>query len=156
MPLLEDLLLRFRRVWAPPGPVAGQPGVPEDAGEHLEEELRELSAQLNAIDVEGKALLHAAQTEAAEIVAAANAESAHIVEEARSLAPSVRAGRAAQRASDREAEMDRLIAEAETQAVAMRARARPRMQPIIDKIAADAFVGVRSSEVTDARVMGGR
>ena len=156
MPLLEDFLLRFRRVWAPPGPVVGQAGVPEDVGGRLDDELSELTGELNAIDLEGQALLHAAQTEADAIMVTAHAESVRIVEEARNQVPRVRAGHAAQRVSDREAEMDRLFAAAEAQAVAIRDRARPRMQPVIDRIAADAFVGVPSSEVNDARVMGGR
>lgn len=155
MPLLEDLLLRFRRVWAPPGPVAGQAGVPEDLGAHVDDELRELTAELNAIDLEGQELLRAAQIEAASITDAARIESERLAEEARLRVPEVRAGRAAQRVLDRQAEIDGLLTAAEKQAAELRARARSRMPPVVDEVAAAVFAGVDASEVDGARVMGG-
>lgn len=154
MPLLEDLLLRFRRVWAPPGPVAGQAGVPEDQGGRVDDELRELSAALNSVDLEAQDLLRAAEVEAASIADAGRIESERIAEEARLRAPDARARRAAQRVIDRQTEIDGLLAEAERQAVELRARSRSRMQPVVDDVAAEILAGADASGVDGARVMG--
>lgn len=157
MPLIEDLLLRFRRVWAPPGPVAGQAGVPEDAAAHLNDELRDLTAALQAIEDEGDEIVRAAQTQAATIAEAARAESARIVEAARAVAPSVRAERAAARVRDRQAEIDRVIGDAERDAAAIRERARARMHPLVSRVVADVLaVASPAEEEGHARVVGGR
>ncbi len=156
MPLLEDLLLRFRRVWAPPGPVEGQAGVPTDLERTLDDELRELTVALSAIDQEGQAIVQAAESEAAAIVAEARAESARIVEAARSRVPDVRAGKAAARMQDREEDVKALIARAETGANEMRSRARSRMQPLVNRVKGDVLAESAGSwEEQDARVMGG-
>ena len=156
MPLLEDLLLRFRRVWAPPGPVEGQSGVPADLERTLDDELRELTLALSAIDREGQAIVQAAESEAAAIIAGARGESARIVEAARSRVPDVRAGKAAARTQDREEDVKALLANAETGAREMRARARSRMQPLVDRVKADVFAESAGSwEEQHARVMGG-
>lgn len=157
MPLIADLLLRFRRVWAPPGPVAGQAGVPEDAAAHLNDELRDLTAALQAIEDEGEEIVRAAQAEAATIAEAARAESARIVEAARGGAPAVRAERAAARVRDREVEIDRVIADAERDAAAIRDRARSRMQPLVSRVVADILAAASPEEEEGhARVVGGR
>ncbi len=156
MPLLEDLLLRFRRVWAPPGPVEGQAGVPADLERTLDDELRALTVALNAIDQEGQVIVQAAESEAAAIIAAARAESVRIVESARSRVPDVRAGKAAARIRDREEDVKALIAKAEGGAKEMQSRARSRMQPFIDRVKADVLAeSAGSLEEQHARVMGG-
>lgn len=155
MPLIEDVLLRFRRVWAPPGPVAGQAGVPEDAGAYLNDELRELTAALQSIGQEGDEILNAAQVEAASITEAARAESARMVEAARRSAPTVRAARAAARVRDRQAEIDGVIADARGEAALIRERALSRMQPLVVRVAADVLAPASTEEVGHARVVGG-
>ena len=155
MPLIEDLLLRFRRVWAPPGPVAGQAGVPEDAAAHLNDELRDLTTALQTIEDEGAEIVRAAQAEAVSIAEAARAESARIVEAARAGAPTVRAERAAARVRDRQAEIDRVIAAAEREAVAIRERARSRMQTVVSLVVADVLASASPEEERHARVVGG-
>lgn len=155
MPLIEDLLLRFRRVWAPPGPVAGQAGVPEDAAAHLNDELRDLTAALHAIEDEGDEILRAAHAQATSMVETARAESARIVEAARAGAPTVRAERAAARVRDRQAEIDRLIAAAEMEAAAIRERAREPMQRLAARVAADVLGSAGREEESHARVVGG-
>lgn len=156
MPLLEDLLLRFRRVWAPPGPVEGQAGVPVDLERTLDDELHELTMALGAIDQEGQAIVQAADAQAARLIAAARVESAHIVEDARSRAPDVRARKAAARTRDRDDEIKALIALAESGASDIRARARSRMQPLVDRVKEDVLAASTSAwEDQHARVMGG-
>ena len=156
MPLIEDLLLRFRRVWAPPGPVAGQAGVPEDAAAHLNDELRDLTVALQSIEEEGDEIVRAAQAQATSIAEAARVEAARIVETARAGAPAVRAERAAARVRDRQAEIDRVIADAQTQAAVIRERARERMQPVVSRVVADVLALGSPEEEGRARVVGGR
>ena len=156
MPLLEDLLLRFRRVWAPPGPVEGQAGVPADLERSLDDELRELTVALSAIDREGEAIVRAAESEAAAIIAVARAESVRVVDGARARVPDVRAGKAAARIQEREEGVIALIAKAESDASEMRSRARSRMAPLVDRVKADVLDELASPvEEQHARVMGG-
>lgn len=155
VPLLEDLLLRFRRVWAPPGPAAGQAGVPEDAAAHRGDELHEVFEALQAIEDEGREVIRIAEAEAASVGEAARAECGQILEAARTRAPQVRAARAALRVREREADIDQLIAAAEQQARAIRERARARAQPIVDQVVADVFAATTSLEEGHARVVGG-
>jgi hypothetical protein len=157
VPLLEDLLLRFRRVWAPPGPVEGQAGVPTDLQGKLDDELRELTVELSSIDQDGQAIVQAAESEGAAIVAAARAESVRRMEAARARLPEIRAKSAATRIRDRQAQIDELIAKAESDAEGIRSRARSHMQPFVDRVAADVLAGLdAASEEQHARVMGGR
>lgn len=153
--MLEDLLLRFRRVWAPPGPVSGQAGVPEEAGTQHEDELRELTAALEAIDQEGQRMIRAANAEAAEIMQNARSEAERVVATARARAPEVRANNAAARIRNRQREIDELIAASEREADTIRTRASARLQPIVDRVAAGIFAGIGSLEEQHARVMGG-
>lgn len=156
MPLLEDLLLRFRRVWAPPGPVAGQAGVPEDTAATLDDELRELSVELAAIDEKGLEVVRRAETEATGIVAAARAEAESIVQAARARAPAVRAERAAARVRDRAGEIQRLLAGAERDAASIRDNARSRMPAVVDKVVEAVFAHAGASEVEHVSVVGRR
>jgi hypothetical protein len=155
MPLLEDLLLRFRRGWAPPGPVAGQGAVPVDLEARVEDELRGLTADLNVIEQEGQEVVRTAKAEAVTILAAARAEAERTVESARSRLPRVRATSAAGRIRDREAKVDDLLASAESQAADLRSRARSRTSGVADQVVADVFAGIDSaSEVPNVRVVG--
>jgi cell division septum initiation protein DivIVA len=154
MPLLEDLLLRFRRVWSPPGPVTGQAGVPEEAGTHLDDELRDVTAALDEIEREGQDLVQAAESKAAEIVGAARLESERIVEAARRSAPRVRADNAAACIRDRQQEINVLIATAEDEADDIRMRARSRIRAVVDGVVADIYVRTSSSEGQGAGLMG--
>jgi hypothetical protein len=157
MPLLEDLLLRFRRVWAPPGPVEGQAGVPTDLQSKLDDELRELTLELSAIENEGRAIVQGAESDAAAIIATARAESVRAVEAARARLPEVRTATAATRIRDRQTKIDDLIAKADSDAAGIRSRAGGRMQPFVATVVADVFAGLnRESEEPHARVMGGR
>jgi len=156
VPLLEDLLLRFRRVWAPPGPVAGQSGVPEDLAATTDDELRDLSLALAAIDENGRAIVVESERQAAAIISAAMTESARIVETARERAPRVRADRAASRVRDRSAEIERLLAAAARDADAIRARASQGMEPAVARVVANVYGTPASSEVESARVVGRR
>lgn len=156
MPLLEDLLLRFRRVWAPPGPVAGQAGVPEDLAATIEDELRDLSDELAAIDRRGQDVVSRAQAESAAIAASAMAEAASMVEAARTRAPHARADSAARRVSDRGDEIERVLARAAADARSLREGAEPRMRPLVDKVVEEVFASASGSEARDARVVGRR
>jgi vacuolar-type H+-ATPase subunit H len=151
---LEDILLRFRRVWAPPGPVMGQAGVPADLQARVDDELRELTALLASIDEEGKALVQAAENEAAKIVASAQEDAARAVEAAQRRAPEVRATGAAARVKDRQAAMDSLLAAAENNAVELRSRARTRMDEVVQTVMDSTFAGL-SQEEGHARSVGG-
>jgi cell division septum initiation protein DivIVA len=156
MPLLEDILLRFRRVWAAPGPGAGQSAVPVDLEVRLDDELSELTSALSAIDEEGRSVVQAAEKEAAGILAAARSEAERTIQTARSGLPEVRATRAAARIRDRSADINHLIAEAEKRASDLRDRARPRMQGFVDRAVNDVFAdtpGLAKEE--HARVVGG-
>ncbi len=154
MPLLEDLLLRFRRVWAPPGPVAGQPGVPSDLAAELDDELRDLSIGLAAIAREGEGIVQAAEAEARSIIDSARAEAVRLVEAARIAAPAVRSQKASAKIRDRESEIQRLVADAEEEAAALRRRGRSRMQQVVERVVADVFAG-QPAEEQHARVVGG-
>jgi cell division septum initiation protein DivIVA len=157
MPLLDDFLLRFRRVWAPPGPAAGQAAVPADLEARVDDELSELTSALNAIDGEGKSIVQAAEAEAAKVLAAAQSEADRLIETARGKLPEVRASRATARISDRKTERDQLIASAEKQAVDLRDRAMTRMQSFAGRVVGDVFEQVAGSVKEEhARVVGGR
>ncbi|MFI4972093.1 MAG: hypothetical protein WCC30_05515 [Candidatus Dormiibacterota bacterium] len=157
MPLLEDFLLRFRRVWAPPGPVAGQAPVPADLEARIDDELHELTSALSAIDDEGRSIVQAAESEAAKIVAAAQPEADRLIESARGKLPEVRATSATARISDRKAETDELIANAEKQAVDLRNRAMTRMQSFAGRVVIDVFEDAAGSVKEEhARLVGGR
>jgi ElaB/YqjD/DUF883 family membrane-anchored ribosome-binding protein len=156
MPLLEDFLLRFRRVWAPPGPVTGQAAVPADLDARVDDELRELTSELRAIDEGGQSVVRAAESEAATIIAAARSEAESAIQAARSRLPEVRATRAAARIRDREADLNDVIAEAAKQAADLRDRARSRMQDFVDKAVTDVFADTAESlEEEHARIVGG-
>jgi hypothetical protein len=156
MPLLEDLLLRFHRIWAPPGAVAGQASVPADLQAHVDDELRELGAALDAIDQEGQAVVHEAEAQAAAVVAAAHADADRRIEAARARAPEERSLSASAHVRDRGAEITARINEAELEAVAIGSRATARFQQIVDLVSAEVFTGVEgASEVPHARVVGG-
>jgi vacuolar-type H+-ATPase subunit H len=157
MPLLEDFLLRFRRVWAPPGPAAGQAAVPADLEARVDDELRELTSALIAIDDEGKSIVQAAEAEAAKLLAAAQSEADRVIETARGKLPEVRASRATARISDRKTERDELVAGAEKQAIDLRDRAAARMQSVADRVVSVVFEqGAVSVKEEHARVVGGR
>jgi vacuolar-type H+-ATPase subunit H len=157
MPLLEDFLLRFRRVWAPPGPVAGQAPVPADLEARIDDELHELTSALSAIDDEGKSIVQSAESEAAKIVAAAKSEADRLIESAQGKLPEVRASSATARISNRKTEADQLIASAETQAIDLRDRAVARMQSFAGRVVGDVFEPVAGSVKEEhARVVGGR
>ncbi|MFI5283317.1 MAG: hypothetical protein ACHQ0J_09335 [Candidatus Dormibacterales bacterium] len=156
MPLLEDLLLRFRRIWAPPGAVAGQASVPADLQARVDDELRELTVALDAIGREGQAVVEASEREAAAVLAAARAEAQHRIEAARARVPEERSLSASAHIRDRGTEIDARISEAELQAGAIRSRAAERMRPLVDQVTAEVFAGVGGElEVADARVVGG-
>ena len=156
MALLEDILLRFRRVWAPAGAVAGQASVPADLEARVDDELRELTAALNAIAEEGHALIRAAEAESANSVTAAKLEAERILETARSRIPEARAKRAAACIRDRRSESDDLIAGAEKQARELRDRARSRMPAIVDRAVNAVFAQAPGSgQEEHARVVGG-
>lgn len=154
MPLLEDILLRFRRVWAPPGPAAGQPGVPTDLAAGLDDELRDLTVELAAIAREGQAIVQAAEAEARSIVDSARSEAVRIVEAATVAAPQLRTQRAAEKIRDRRAEIDRLIGVAQAEATTLEQTARARMQPVIERVVSDIFAA-QPAEEQHARVVGG-
>lgn len=156
MPLLEDFLLRFRRVWAPPGPVSGQVAVPEDLEARVDDELRELTSALGAIEIECQAVVREAETAAAKIIAEARTEAEHTIQAARSRLPDLRATRAAVRIQDRESRMSEVVTEADRQAAELRDRARSRMPGIVEEALADVFAdtAARPGE-GHARVMGG-
>ena len=155
MPLLEDLLLRFRRIWSPPGAVVGQPGVPEEAGVRLDEEVRELTAELAAIDADAARQEQAGDAQAAAIREAASAEAQHIVEEARARLPALRAERAASRTLERQAGIERLVEEARRQHEEVIARARARMPELVRGVVDAVFAEAAEEEVAHAGVVGG-
>lgn len=151
---LEDILLRFRRVWAPPGPVMGQAGVPVDLQARVDEELTPLTTLLAAIDAEAQALVTAAEADAAQVVANAHAEAARAVESAQHSAPQVRAQGAGSRIKDREAAIDALMAGAENEAIELRNRARKRIGGVVEAVLGSTFAGAWTEEA-DASIMGG-
>lgn len=156
MPLLEDFLLRFRRVWAPPGPVAGQAGVPQDLAATIEDELRDLSLELETIDTRGREIVREAEAESDAIAASALNAASKIVETARERAPAVRAASAAARVRDRADEIDSLLARAAQDAQSMRDRAGPRMDPVVRKVVERVLAAPAISEAGHARVVGRR
>lgn len=151
---LEDILLRFRRVWAPPGPVMGQSGVPSDLQARVDDELRELTALLASIDEEGQAIVRAARTDAAAIVTQARATSERAVEAAQQRRPEVRSQGAAARIKDRQEVIDALMVRAEKEAGELRRRSRTRMDGLVDDVLARTFAGAPLEE-GHARVVGG-
>ena len=156
MPLLEDLLLRFHRIWAPPGAVDGQASVPADLQARVDDELRELAGALDEIDQEAQSVVKAAEGQAAAVIAAAHAEAEHRIEAARARAPEERALSAAAHIRDRGVEITARITEAQQQAAAIRSGAAARFQRIVDRVSGDVFAGVEgASEVPNARVVGG-
>lgn len=156
MPLLEDFLLRFRRVWASPGPVAGLAAVPADLEAGVDEELRELTSSLDAIDEEGRSIVQAAEDAAASIVALAQSEADRTIEVARATLPEVRTTKAAASIRDRRTDRDQLIATAEKQAIDLRLRALARMQSVAGRVVSDVFEDIAGSvEEEHARVVGG-
>lgn len=154
MPVLDDFLGRFRRVWAPPGPAAGQAGVPEDAATHNDQELADLSTALEAIEAEAREIRRAAESEALAIVEAARAEAAGVVTTAQAELPRVRAEAAAARIRNRQAEIDQLLARARQEAGGITSRARSRMRPVVDGVVAAVYSGSLSEEA-HADVVGG-
>ena len=153
MPLLEDLLLRFRRVWAPPGPVVGQAGVPTDLVARLDDELRELTGELTALDEEAQAVVGAAEADAARLVAAARTAADEGARLAQSRLPKVRASGAAARVRDRQSVMDDVIKQAAGDAADLRERSRARMKSMVEMILSDLFRP--ALEESDAHVVGG-
>lgn len=153
MPLLEDLLLRFRRVWAPPGPVVGQAGVPTDLVARLDDELRELTGELAALDEEAQAVVRAAEAEAARLVAAARAAVDDDATRAQSRLPEVRASGAAARIRDRQSVMEDVMVRAARDAADLRERSRERMTSVVEVVLSDLFM--QALEESDAHVVGG-
>lgn len=153
MPLLEDLLLRFRRVWAPPGPVVGQAGVPTDLVARLDDELRELTQELTVLDEEAEAVVRAAEVDAAELVAAARAKVEDDARQAQSRLPEVRAKGAAGRIHDREAVMEEVMVRAAGDAADLRERSQGRLKGMVEVVLADLFKP--ALEESNAHVVGG-
>ncbi len=153
MPLLEDFLLRFRRVWAPPGPVVGQAGVPTDLEARLDDELRELTEQLAALDEEAQAVVRAAEAEAARLVATAQAAVDDDARLAQSGLPEVRANGAAARIHDRQSVMEDVMVRAARDAADLRERSRERMAGLVELVLSDLFT--QALEESDAHVVGG-
>lgn len=156
MPLLDDLLLRLRRIWAPVGPAAGQAGVPEEAGAGLDAEIADLSRELAAIDDEAIAILRAAEEQAAGIRSAAHLEASRISEQARTQLPRVRASQAARRIEERQAEIAQVLSAARQSAGEIREGARSRMPLLVGRIADEVFGSVVAAKENHARVVGGR
>jgi hypothetical protein len=151
---LEDILLRFRRVWAPPGPVMGQAGVPADLQSRVDDELRELTTMLASIDEEGRSIIQGAEAESARMVARAQADAVGAIAAAQQRAPEVRAMGASARVRDRQAAMDSLLAAARKDAVGLRDRSRERMDEVVRTVVARTFAHV-PEEVADVRIVGG-
>lgn len=139
MPLLEDLLLRFRRVWAPPGPVTGQAGVPADLDARLENELQQLTVQLAAVEAECDAIVRDAEREAEAILSGARQKADRALAEARASIPTVRSNSAVSRASRREAEIEKLLDDAAARAAEVRRRAETRMRPVVAEAVRSVF-----------------
>ena len=156
MPLLEDLLLRFRRVWAPPGPVTGQAGVPADLDARIENELQQLTVQLAGFEAESEAVVHDAQLRADAIIAAARAAAEHDLVAARSRLSEVRARSALARASRREADIARLMETAEREAEAVRVRAGTHRALLVEAAVDEVFAGLPARDKEDrASAVGG-
>lgn len=151
---LEDILLRFRRVWAPPGPVMGQAGVPTDLMARVDDELRELTVLLAAIDEEGDAIVRAAEAESASLVARARADADSAIEAARRRAPEVRATGASARFEDRQRAMNSLLAGAKNDAADLTGRAVTRMDDVVSQVVESMFAHL-SQEEDHARIVGG-
>ena len=153
MPMLEDLLLRFRRVWAPPGPVVGQAGVPNDLVARLDDELGELTEELAALDEEARVVVGEAEAEAARLVAAAQAAADAEARLAQSRLPEVRASGAAGRIRDRQSVVDDLMKRAAGDADDLRKRSRKRMNGMVEGVLAELFRP--ALEESDVHVVGG-
>ncbi len=155
MPLLNDLLLRLRRIWAPVGPAAGHAGVPEEAGTGLETEIADLAHELAAIDNEAMTIERDAKEKAAAIREAARAEASRIREQARGQLPAVRASQAARRVEDRQGEIASVLLAAEQSARAVRDRANARMPALVGRVVGEVFRSVAAAKEDHAGVVGG-
>lgn len=153
MAALDDFLLRFRRVLAPPGLVGGQLGAPVDLAASLDDELRDVTTALAAIAHEAEAIVRKAESEADSITSDARLEATSLVEAARVRAPRVRAEYAAARIRDRHAEIADLIAGAEKAAADITEQARARMRPLVERLVEDVLAAA-PAEGRHARVVG--
>ena len=130
MPLV-DLLNRFRRLGAPPGPPARPVGIPASGGEALLAELAPLFAALDAIGDEATAIRADAERRAADLRSGASSEAGSIVAQARAAAADARREAAAERQRAMRGEAERVRVDAEREVARIRAQARAQLSALV-------------------------
>lgn len=156
MPLLADVLARFRRTWAPTPGVGAGPGVPEDRPALVAQEVSVLFQDLDAMAAEAASIREQAERERERIVESARQEAARIAAAATDRVPQVRARTAAARLREIHRAGAAELEQAEQRAAAIRKAAAERMPGIERRILDAVFAGVAEGEARGAGVVGGR
>jgi vacuolar-type H+-ATPase subunit H len=145
---LSDVLHRFRRFRAPPGPPARAVGVPSTPGEEIAAELAPLFAELDVIEAEARALREAAETEADEELRDARERAAQIMATAREHVDAERERALALRRSATQSETAELASAAAAEAAAIRKEGEERLPRLLDAVLSCIEETSRSGEAT--------
>ena len=134
MPALSDLLNRFRRLGAPPGPPAAGLGVPARAGASIAAELLPVFVAVDLVENEASAIRDAAEPAARELVAAAREEAARIRADAARRAERERAAAVAACEADSRDELARIARDADAEAARILGAAAARRPELVARV----------------------
>jgi len=146
VPLLSDLLTRFRRTWAPAARLGANPAVPEDRPSELSEEARPLFHDLDALAREADAVRAAARAECDRVLANAQAQAAAVRADAEARLPRERAAAAAAQAQDIERTAAAELEEARVKAERTLAEGHRRLPATVDALVGNLFTAIQSAK----------
>ncbi len=134
MPVLRDLLDRFRRGLAPPGPALARVAPPVDRRVLVEAELAGTFASLDAAAVAPDERTAAARSAASDAIADAEAAADELLRHTDRRLARLRTEAASERRSAIDEELARIAASSESERARIEAQARDRIPGLVDRV----------------------
>jgi vacuolar-type H+-ATPase subunit H len=139
---LPDLLRRFRRTWAPPGPAQARVAPPVDITARLRAEIQPLLDALTDVQREAKIIRRDAENSATASLDKASQEAVEQVREAERQAPSVRSAAAEQQGRAVDADISSTLAAGRREAERIEQQARQRLPELLESVRTCVLKGV--------------
>jgi vacuolar-type H+-ATPase subunit H len=131
---LQELLRRFRRAWAPPGPALTRVAPPVDVTARLREEIGPLLARIAECQERAGAIEKEAEEKAKEALEAASREATGKIQDAEKRASSVRAEAAAKEQEAVSREIQSALDSARKEVQRIEALSQERLPQLVEQI----------------------
>lgn len=131
---LPELLRRFRRVWAPPGPALARVAPPVDVGAGLRREVQPLLDAIAEIQQRARAVEDEADGKARQLLDSASADAERIVREAENRAPQARSDAAGKQRHAVDAEIESAHSTSQDEAKRIEAQLGDRLPALLAKV----------------------